>query len=88
MQHDESSQSWKEKAFAGLQRGFLWGDKNIPPGFRILAGIPLFFAGFVGFLPILGFWMTPLGFLLIALDIPPLRRWVRRKLKLEDISSA
>ncbi len=36
----------------------------------------------VGFLPILGFWMLPLGIAFIALDIPPLRRrlvmWVAR----------
>jgi hypothetical protein len=30
--------------------------------------------GVFGFLPILGFWMIPLGAALIALDIPPLRR--------------
>lgn len=29
--------------------------------------------GFVGFLPVLGFWMLPLGLVLIAQDIPPLR---------------
>jgi hypothetical protein len=30
-------------------------------------------AGFVGFLPVLGFWMLPLGLILIAQDIPPLQ---------------
>lgn len=30
--------------------------------------------GFLGFLPILGFWMIPLGVVLLATDIPPLRR--------------
>jgi hypothetical protein len=38
--------------------------------------------GMAGFLPILGFWMIPVGLALIALDIPPLRRrlllWVER----------
>jgi hypothetical protein len=38
--------------------------------------------GVAGFLPVLGFWMIPVGLALIALDIPPLRRrllaWVRR----------
>lgn len=86
MYNDDPSQSWKERAFAALQRGFLWGERTIPPGLRIIVGIPLFFAGFVGFLPILGFWMTPLGFLLIALDVPPLRRWVHRKLKLDEFT--
>jgi hypothetical protein len=42
--------------------------------------------GFVGFLPILGFWMIPLGLILVAEDIPflrpPLARmfaWIDRK---------
>jgi hypothetical protein len=35
-------------------------------------------AGFVGFLPVLGFWMLPLGLVLIAQDIPPLRSPIAR----------
>lgn len=53
---------------------------------RIFAGILLVLCGFVGFLPILGFWMVPLGLLLLAQDIPFLRRpvvnaiyWCERK---------
>jgi hypothetical protein len=38
--------------------------------------------GVFGFLPILGFWMFPLGIAFIALDIPPARRkldeWIIR----------
>jgi len=41
---------------------------RIPTGFLLIVG------GTLGFLPILGFWMVPLGVLLLALDIPPLRR--------------
>ncbi len=48
-------------------------------GFLILGGI-------LGFLPILGFWMVPLGLLLLAVDLPvlqpPLARllsWIERK---------
>lgn len=37
-------------------------------------------AGFVGFLPVLGFWMLPLGLLLLAHDLPLLRRPMRRLL--------
>ncbi len=40
---------------------------------RIPVGIVLILAGFVGFLPILGFWMIPLGLALLALDVPFLR---------------
>lgn len=30
--------------------------------------------GVIGFLPILGFWMLPLGVALVISDFPPLRR--------------
>jgi hypothetical protein len=40
---------------------------------RIPAALLLVASGFVGFLPVLGFWMIPLGLLLIAQDIPVLR---------------
>jgi hypothetical protein len=41
---------------------------------RIPAGVLLIVGGLLGFLPILGFWMVPLGVLLLALDLPFLRR--------------
>ena len=51
-------------------------------GVRSALGLLLAAAGVVGFLPVLGFWMLPLGLAFIALDIPPLRRrlhaWVAR----------
>lgn len=47
---------------------------------RIPAGGFLIVAGIFGFMPVLGFWMLPLGFLLLAQDIPPLRRPTRRAL--------
>ena len=53
---------------------------------RIIAGVLLVLLGFVGFLPVLGFWMVPLGLLLLAQDVAILRRptvnaiyWVERK---------
>ncbi|HEY1504002.1 MAG TPA: hypothetical protein VGF92_06865 [Stellaceae bacterium] len=57
-----------------LRRGVKWGQENVPPGLRSLLGVVLIIGGVFGFLPILGFWMIPLGGALIALDIPPLRR--------------
>jgi hypothetical protein len=45
---------------------------RIPLGVLFLAG------GLLGFLPVLGFWMMPLGILLIAIDVPFVRRWVIR----------
>src|SRR6476646_8609809 len=40
---------------------------------RVSLGIVRAIAGFFGFLPVLGFWMTPLGVALIAIDLPFLR---------------
>ncbi|MFN4087474.1 MAG: hypothetical protein ACK4QW_00315 [Alphaproteobacteria bacterium] len=45
---------------------------------RIPAGILLVIGGLLGFLPILGFWMLPLGLLLLAEDYPPGQRAIRR----------
>nr|WP_328702886.1 hypothetical protein [Arenibaculum pallidiluteum] len=40
---------------------------------RVPAAVLLMAGGVLGFLPILGFWMLPLGVLLLALDLPVLR---------------
>ena len=45
---------------------------------RIAVGVLLILGGFIGFLPILGFWMAPLGLLVLAADIPQVRRFNRR----------
>jgi hypothetical protein len=37
----------------------------------------LVFGGFLGFLPVLGFWMIPLGLLVLSQDLPAVRRWRR-----------
>ena len=34
--------------------------------------------GAFGWLPILGYWMVPLGLLILASDSPTIRRWNRR----------
>jgi hypothetical protein len=41
---------------------------------RLPAGIFLIAGGVFGFLPVLGFWMLPLGLLLLAIDVPLLKR--------------
>jgi hypothetical protein len=45
---------------------------------RIGIGSVLVFGGFLGFLPILGFWMVPLGFLVLSHDLAFVRRQRRR----------
>ena len=42
---------------------------------RIAIGIVLIVGGMLGFLPVVGFWMLPLGLLVLSVDIP----WVRRR---------
>jgi hypothetical protein len=43
-----------------------------------LGGVLLVLGLFGGWLPILGFWMAPLGLLILSVDIPRVRRWRRR----------
>ena len=69
---------------ATLRRGVMWGHKNVPLGARSVLGVALIFGGMLGFLPILGFWMIPLGGTFVALDIPPLRRRLLAWLEGED----
>lgn len=69
------SDLWR-RAKETSRRGLRWGDRHIPRGLRSVAGIVLICGGVVGFLPVLGFWMVPLGLAFIALDVPPLRRRV------------
>jgi hypothetical protein len=45
---------------------------------RIPLGILLTLGGIVGFLPIVGFWMLPIGLALLADDVSALRRWRSR----------
>jgi hypothetical protein len=58
---------------------------------RIPIGIVLVLCGLLGFLPILGFWMVPLGLAVIAIDVPFLRpplahllAYINRKWKKAD----
>ncbi len=45
---------------------------------RIALGSALIIGGCLGFLPILGFWMIPLGVLVLSVDLHPVRRLRRR----------
>jgi hypothetical protein len=50
--------------------------KNRP--LRIGLGVLLVLGGTVGFLPVVGFWMVPAGLVVLATDIPAVRRFNRR----------
>jgi hypothetical protein len=41
---------------------------------RIPAGLALIVGGFLSILPVFGLWMLPFGLVLLAEDVPPLRR--------------
>ncbi len=45
---------------------------------RIAIGVLLIFFGILGFLPILGFWMIPLGLLVLSQEFGWIRRLRRR----------
>jgi hypothetical protein len=65
-------------------RYFKIGGRRLPiPRSRLLRlsfGILLVLLGFLGFLPILGFWLLPIGLAVLSFDIPYLRRHRRRLL--------
>jgi len=67
-------------------RSLQWLRKPSSRWIRIPVALLLVVGGVFGFLPILGLWMLPLGLVLIAQDIPFLRRptaraliWVERR---------
>ena len=87
----EQQDSTTDKQRAGARRRrllvasaylmFRRGKRYLPPVLRAVLGVLLVGLGFLGFLPVLGFWMIPLGLALIATDFPPLGRWLWRRLQ-------
>lgn len=47
-------------------------------GLRVALGGALVVGGLLGFLPVLGFWMLPLGVVVLSADSPAMRRLRRR----------
>src|SRR5215831_16597589 len=69
-----------------LRSGIQWLLLPSSTWIRIPAGALLICGGVLSFLPILGLWMLPLGLLLLAEDVPPLRStrtrildWIQRR---------
>ena len=66
-----------------LRHAHYIGRRRLRRGLRTVAGIGLMVGGVFGFLPVLGFWMFPLGLFLVILDIPgtqrALTRWLYRQ---------
>lgn len=78
-----------------LDRRLDWIERELPDSFgrklrwlrdpsarrwRVPAGVLLMIGGMLGFLPILGFWMFPVGLVLLAQDVPMLKRPTGRAL--------
>jgi len=63
---------------AFLERHFHALKKSDNHWLRRTIGILLVIGGFLGFLPVIGYWMLPLGLALLAVDSPFARRFYRR----------
>jgi hypothetical protein len=57
-----------------LRRTLRWLRSPAARLIRMPIGILFVIGGFMGFLPVLGFWMIPVGVLLLAQDITLLKR--------------
>ena len=78
---DEEPLCWLLAALpAPVQRAVAWLRLPGAAWARVPLGVALIVGGLLGFLPILGFWMIPLGLLLLAEDIPALRQPTMRAL--------
>jgi 4-alpha-glucanotransferase len=84
---DAIVEKYADKIPRPLGRFIRWLRKPELRWLRLGAGILFVFFGFVGFLPILGFWMVPLGLIILAQDSKWLQRptlkaitWLERKL--------
>lgn len=53
--------------------------RTVPPGLRLLLGLVLIVGGLLGFLPVLGFWMVPLGIGVAWLDVRAFRQMRRAR---------
>lgn len=75
-----------DRAFTGLERevpdrvsrAIRWLREPRARLVRIPLGVLFLVGGFLWFLPVLGVWLLPLGLLLIAQDVPLLRKPVAR----------
>ena len=79
MEHtDEEAEAYLRRHIDQLpnrvRHAVIWLRRPEARWLRIPAGIFLVCGGFVWFLPMVGLWMLPLGLLLLAEDIPPMKR--------------
>ena len=84
---DERMERLERRLPDGLAKAVSWFRRPAPKAVRVPLGAALVAGGAVGFLPILGYWMLPVGLVILARDVPRLRPplvrffdWVESKL--------
>jgi hypothetical protein len=75
---DEAFHKIEDAAPDRLRRAIRWMRTPRARFLRIPLGILFILGSFLWFLPVLGLWFLPVGLLLIAQDVPFLRRPVGR----------
>ena len=80
MQDDPQLQRLLDALPLRVRQSYTWLIRPEARWVRWPLGLALILGGVFGFLPLLGFWMVPLGALLIGEDIPPIRRVTLRLL--------
>jgi hypothetical protein len=74
---------WQQTLLRVIRQAHYWAARRLGGGVRTLVGILFIIGGIFGFLPILGFWMIPVGILIVAMEFPrfqkPIRAWLFRK---------
>jgi hypothetical protein len=60
----------RRRIAATSYRTLYWARHRVAPGLRSVLGLLLMVGGVLGFLPVLGFWMFPLGVAFVAMDVP------------------
>lgn len=63
----------RRQSIASTYVMFKTTQRYLPPFVRGVFGLLLLMPGLQGFLPVVGFWMIPLGIGVLATDIPPLQ---------------
>lgn len=66
--------SFRSQIRYSVARGRHFVRRRVSPGWRLPLGVVLILLGLLGFLPVLGFWMIPLGIAVAAMDLRRFRK--------------
>jgi apolipoprotein N-acyltransferase len=75
MDNSQSQDELKPRTVSVLGRQIVMPQSRMA---RVAIGAILVVLGCLGFLPVLGFWMIPLGLLILSYEFARVRRWRRR----------